>query len=383
MQHRPRSPRKGREATATEASPADGEGRRLRLEKLFAEAPAAIAILRGPEHTFELVNPLYTRIFGAHRDYVGHPARQVLADLDQPRLWDLLDRTYAAGETSVGVEWAVEIDRRGDGTVDQAFYNFAFQPVPDGVFVHAVEVTDLVSARRRAEEAVRARDEFLSVASHELRNPLTNVVGSAEMLVRQRRFGQLDDAALDRGINRLLVGAQRLVRLVDELLDVSRLRTGHWGFRTERIAFSMLVLQAVERAAQHTAGRTMHLDLECGDCVVDVDPDRLGQVIDNLIENAIKYSPHGDGIRLVAQAQGETVEFRVVDQGIGLPHGMAERMFEPFERGANAAAANIPGLGLGLYISRQIAERHGGSLGAESEGEGRGTTMILRLPTIA
>jgi two-component system sensor histidine kinase VicK len=115
-------------------------------------------------------------------------------------------------------------------------------------------------------------------------------------------------------------------------------------------------------------------------CSLVIDPDRIEQVMDNLIGNAIKYSPGGGEIHVTLASEENGVLLSVRDAGIGLPAGMLERIFEPFGRAANAVSRNIEGLGLGLYICRQIAEQHGGRLWAESEGEGKGTTLRLWLP---
>jgi signal transduction histidine kinase len=141
-----------------------------------------------------------------------------------------------------------------------------------------------------------------------------------------------------------------------------------------------LLRTAVERQQEQSLSHRLVLDVDSGPCLADVDPDRIEQVVENLLANAIKYTPEGGDIQ-VALTQGEGgIELRVRDPGIGLPPGAQERIFEPFGRAPNAIRRNIEGLGLGLYICRKIGEQHGGRLWAESAGEGRGTTMRLWLP---
>jgi signal transduction histidine kinase len=236
-------------------------------------------------------------------------------------------------------------------------------------------------ARADAESAVRARDEFLSIASHELRNPLATLKGRLDLLLRQARRGRLDPDQLPHQLETASAAAARLGRLIDDLLDVSRLRTGQMPLVPSDVDLVRLLREATDRIA--TTGGPNHdvrLEVACQSCVVRGDPDRLEQVVANLLENAFKYSPQGGTVRVELVASERGVLVRVTDQGIGLPAGAEELIFEPFGRAPNASARNIPGMGLGLYVSRQIAAAHDGRLWAESRGEGHGTTFSLWLP---
>jgi signal transduction histidine kinase len=165
--------------------------------------------------------------------------------------------------------------------------------------------------------------------------------------------------------------------LTDDLLDVSRLQRGELPLRPERTDLAALVREVV-RHGEWGEGRLI-LDGEA-DLEVVVDANRIRQVVSNLLDNAVKYSPDGAEVRVRLDRQGEGALLEVQDAGIGLAPETLESIFTPFGRAPNAAAANIPGLGLGLYLARRIAEQHGGKLWAESEGEGRGTLMSLWLP---
>jgi PAS domain S-box-containing protein len=239
------------------------------------------------------------------------------------------------------------------------------------------------SARREADAAtvaVRLRDEFLSVASHELRNPVAGMKGAAQLLRRAQQRGQLDGVRLNRYVGMIEQTANRLANLTDDLLDVSRLQQGVLPMRPQETDLAKLLESVVERLCEQNVAHRLVLDLGDVPCVATIDPDRVEQVVDNLISNAIKYTPGGGDIQVSLRCEDEGVEVRVRDAGIGLPEGSLERIFEPFGRASNAVQRNIEGLGLGLYICRKIGEQHGGRLWAESEGEGLGTTMRLWLP---
>ena len=235
-----------------------------------------------------------------------------------------------------------------------------------------------------AQAAVRARDEFLAIAAHELRTPLTAVKGHAQGLLRALRRGTLAPDRLARGLEVLTAAGDRLAALTEELLDVGRLRTGHLALR---LADVDLAAFAHEQAATFAFAlddtHRLVVDTPAEPCVVRADAARLEQVLANVLENAVKYSPDGGEIRVAVRCQDSGVASLVQDPGIGLPGGAAERIFAPFGRAANATGLNLPGMGLGLFISHGILERHGGWIRAESAGEGRGTTITFWLPVDA
>jgi len=232
----------------------------------------------------------------------------------------------------------------------------------------------------QAREAIRARDEFLSIASHELRNPVAAIVGTAQLLERVRRRGELELTRLDRHVATIERTAAHLASLVNDLLDVSRLQQGRLPLRVREVDLAELVRTVAGRHQARDGQPPLWLRLGADPCLIAADADRLEQVVTNLLDNAVKYSPPDAPIELTLTGDEAGVLLVLRDRGIGLPAGTSERIFEPFGRAANATERNIPGLGLGLYICRQIAERHGGRLWAESAGEDRGTSLHLWLP---
>ncbi|HTE85768.1 MAG TPA: HAMP domain-containing sensor histidine kinase, partial [Dehalococcoidia bacterium] len=237
-------------------------------------------------------------------------------------------------------------------------------------------------SRSLAETALKAREEFLSIASHELRTPVASLKGSAQLLRRRRERGEIDFQRFDRMLSIIDETADRLTALVNELLDVSRIQTNHLELSAESLDLSMLLENAVD-GARVEMGEKHAFSLYVGapHSAIWADAERLGQVWGNLLDNAVKYSPLGGtvDVRLQRTEDGGFL-VTVHDPGIGLPAGAEEAIFEPFSRAPNAMAGHFAGMGLGLYICRKIVELHGGRIWAESSGEGDGTDVHVWLP---
>jgi PAS domain S-box-containing protein len=230
-----------------------------------------------------------------------------------------------------------------------------------------------------AQEALRVRDEFLTIASHELRTPITAIRATAQLLQRTQARRTLDDARLERFLRTFTEESERLGALADDLLDISRLRTGHLELHPSAVDVGGLVRRAVRRAQALSARHVLHADIARGFTIL-ADAGRLEQVLEQLLTNAVKYSPDAGPIEVTVHREGEGVHISVRDAGIGLPEGADARIFQPFGRAPNAAARQIEGLGLGLCLARSIVERHGGRIWATSPGEDLGTTVHLWLP---
>ncbi len=357
---------------------------RDQLHRLFQQAPAAIAILSGPEHIFTLANARYLELVYPH-DVLGRTIREAFPEIEGQGIYELLDQVYETGEPYIGNEQRVTM-RRGDDPVPRpTYFNFVYAPIrnADGaieaVFAHAYDVTDQVLARQTAQEAVRARDQFLSIASHELRNPVAGIKGAAQLLERSYQAGRLDQDRLERLVRLLVDGSNHLASLTDDLLDVSRLQSGRMPLHCRPVDLAEVVRNLVALQVQQD-DMALALDIWDEPCPVVIDPDRVEQVIANLLDNARKYSPSRAQATVTLRREGTGVRITVQDQGIGLPPGTEEQIFQLFSRAPNAVAANISGFGLGLYVCRQITLQHGGRLWAESLGEDQGTSMHLWLP---
>ncbi len=230
-----------------------------------------------------------------------------------------------------------------------------------------------------AQAAIRTRDEFLSIAAHEMKTPMTSLTGYAQVL--QRRFardktsGERDRRAVDV----IAAQAERLSRLIAAPLDVSRIETGHFTLDRQLVDLPGLVRRVVEEAQPALDRHTLELRAPDGGLVVEGDALRLEQVLQNLIQNAIKYSPEGGPVNVRVDERAGRAAISVSDKGIGVPAEAQPRLFQRFFRAANLAGSSISGMGIGLYVVREIVSRHGGTVDVASQ-EGEGSTFTISLP---
>jgi len=240
--------------------------------------------------------------------------------------------------------------------------------------------TEQVEARRKVEDLSRLKDEFLSIASHELRTPVTSIKGYTQLA--KTLIHENDLATSEEYLDIALDQIDRMSRLILELLDVSRIETGRLEIRHEPIPWVHFVRDVVHRHHTAVSDRRIHVQIADTNKTVNGDRDRLEQVLGNLLENAVKYSPDGSEIFVGVEDRGDHLVTSVCDRGIGIPTDEIAQVFERFHRGRQVSSTNYGGLGLGLYITKQIIERHGGAIWVESK-EGAGTTFYFTLPAEA
>ncbi len=248
----------------------------------------------------------------------------------------------------------------------------------------AAEVAERRRAEQKLREVDRRKNEFLATLAHELRNPLAPIGHGLEILAR---LGDTDEDRLRARATLSVIERQvsHLVRLVDDLLDVSRISHGKVGLRPERISLSTVVESALEAARPLLVLRRHALDVRLPRSPVPLcaDPVRLAQVLTNLLSNAAWYTEPGGRIRVEADREGGSVVVRVADSGIGIPEDSLAHIFTMFGQAAPTPAVGHGGLGIGLALARQLALMHGGSLTAASDGPGKGSVFTLRLPVEA
>ena len=245
-----------------------------------------------------------------------------------------------------------------------------------------VDVADatVYSFQDRTDERVvdKLKDDFVATASHELRTPLSAIYGAAKTL---RRADVLDDDGVDRLIGIISSESERLARVIDDILFASHLDSGRLRLESERVDVAALAHEVAESfRIQLESEITLRVEVPSNGLPgVDVDPIKLRRVLLNLLENAIKYSPGGGPVVLRVEAENGRLRLRVRDEGLGIPRGEQERIFEKFYRADPQLARGVGGTGLGLYICRELVHRMGGEIEVESE-PGRGSTFTVDLP---
>ena len=376
-----------------QAARGEAELQKQHLHALFMQAPVAIAVLRGAQHVVELANPIACRVWGRRPEQVlGRPLLDALPEVRQQQWEGLLADVYHFGETRSGTEVPAQLDRNGDGVLETVYFDFVYTPLRDvhgtvdGVLVIASEVTTQVLARQQmdslriaAEDANRAKDEFLAMLGHELRNPLAPILTALQLL----KLRGVDGVERERALIERQV--RHLVRLVDDLLDVSRITRGKITLRPEPIEIAEVVARAIEIASPLFEQQRHELDVDVPGTglLVNGDPGRLAQVVANLLTNAAKYTEAGGKVTVRAWREGGWLAVEVRDTGVGIEPDVLPQIFDMFVQERQAIDRTIGGLGLGLAIVRSLVNPHGGSVTAESGGRGRGATFTVRLPLLS
>ena len=371
----------GRISSRLEEQFGSSVGTQRPVRRLLNKVELPIAVLRGEGLIVENANRAYLDLVG-DREIIGKPFGEPLArPCDESPIPFASGARHAAGGRTL-------LQRRNDEG-EETYWDFVLTPVRDGVHGrdrHVVaigtDVTDELRACRQREslaaEAISAnlaKDQFLAALGHELRNPLSPILTGLQ-LMRSKGLCSHELDVVERQ-----VGA--VVRLVDDLLDVSRISRGQIELQKERVEVANVVARAIETVDPLLAERRHRLTVlvpESG-LPVDVDPARMGQVIANLLTNAAKYSEPESEITVRAERDEQWVRISAEDRGIGIAADMLPHVFEPFAQERSAVRRSRGGLGLGLAIVRNLVEHHGGKVTVRSEGLGLGSTFCVELPT--
>ena len=376
------------------------ESERQRLAIIFRESPAAISILRGSEFIVELANPMILDVWGKGADIIGRPFFDAVPEIRGQGFDQLLRGVLETGVPYHGKEALARLDRARDGTLRDAYFDFVYAQLPgsdgasDAVFVHAYEVTEQVLARRNseklrdaeqlarqdAEAANRLKDEFLATMSHELRTPLNAILGWASLLQR----GDIQDPeGVRRGITTIERNAQAQARLIEDVLDVSRIISGKLRLDGGRVSLRAIASAALDVVHPAADARRVQLlvELDAHDQFELIgDADRLQQIVWNLLSNAVKFTPADGRVTLGIQRAGSSIRLTVRDTGAGIAREHLPFIFERFRQVDSSTTRKYGGLGLGLAIVRHLVELHGGAVSAESVGAGHGATFTVDLP---
>jgi signal transduction histidine kinase/ActR/RegA family two-component response regulator len=353
---------------------------------LVAQIPHAAATL-GPDGTILSCNPRFADLLlEPSASIPGQSMHAFVAPASRRAFEDLLS-------DAVGAEVHTEILlQRADGGFAQAYLGVRALRV--GVRGACLVLTDLTEQRRYEElrrtqealretesrllEADRRKDEFLATLAHELRNPLAPMRNAVKIL---KAKGPLDPQlvwardVLDRQ-------TQGMTRLLEDLLDVSRISRDRLKLRTDRVDLVTVIEAALETSqpAIDAAGHQLTISLPAEPIRLTADPVRLAQVFSNLLQNAAKYTEPGGQIQLTAERGGAEVRVSVRDSGVGIPSEQLSQIFEIFSQAKPALVSAQSGLGIGLSLVKSLVELHGGSIEARSEGAGRGSEFVVRLP---
>jgi signal transduction histidine kinase len=319
------------------------------------------------------VTPAVVRLHEAPSDSTGDPDGMALLNLRSLLAVPIIFRARVRG---VLVSGSTQGPVLGDG---EARLAAAIAERAGPALENAALWADLQEQVAREQRAQRAKDDFLSIVSHELRTPLTSIQGYAQLLENRMR-----DSAGPKELSQIRTirtQVTRMRRLVEDLLDVSRIdRRGLVSIEPAPLDLAVELREAAARTEREHPERRVEVEAP-EELPIHADRDRIGQVLTNLLDNAVKYSPGGGRVVVHAEARGNGVEVTVADEGIGLTPDQAERIFERFYQADDDSARRPGGLGLGLYITRAIVLAHGGEISAgPNAAAGRGTVIRIRLP---
>ena len=376
-----------------------GNAERERLDLMFRESPAAICVLRGRTFIVELANPFILKLCNKSSNVIGMPLFEAIPELCDQGFDDLLGEVLDTGVPYQGKEQRAHFAGKTDGQYRDIYADFVCVPLPgsegqcDSVFVHAYDVTDKVlarqlseqlreaeqSARKEAEAANRLKDEFLATMSHELRTPLNAILGWASLL----RRGSNDPASLERALATIERNARTQQRLIEDVLDVSRIVSGKLSLDMRRIDLVAIARAAVDvvRPAADAKRVTILFNPAPNDFLELIgDADRFQQIMWNLLSNAVKFTPPAGRVSLNVACVGSSAHIVVRDTGAGIASEHLPFIFERFRQVDSSTTRKFSGLGLGLAIVRHLAELHGGFVIAESAGLNQGATFTVKVP---
>jgi signal transduction histidine kinase/DNA-binding response OmpR family regulator len=360
------------------------------VQALVDRAPLGVYLL-DPDLRIAQLNPVAAEMFGDIPGGVaGRSFEEIVRTIWKARYADEILRifrhTLETGESHETARAQLRIDR---GLTEYYSWRLERITLPDGrngLVCYFWNVSEQVSAlqaleesREALKEAGRRKDEFLATLAHELRNPLApirNGLQIARLASHEGRSTERIQEMIERQVD-------QMVRLVDDLMDVSRITRGRIELRKEPIELSVLVWNAVETSRPLIAAARHQLSVAIPDesLIVYADSVRITQVIVNLLNNAAKYTAEGGRIWLTVRREESEAIVSVRDDGIGIPAGALLRIFEPFAQADQGYDRARGGLGIGLTLARRLVEMHGGTVHARSEGEGQGSEFVIRLPT--
>ncbi len=357
--------------------------RAAQFETLLNEAPLGVFLVDADFRIRE-TNPTARAAMDAPADLIGRDFDALLRTLwpeaNAHEIATAFRRALATGAPYFVPEWSAE---RVDRGVTE-FYEWQISRIPladgqNGVVCYFRDISQHVRARRLLESADRQKDEFLAMLAHELRNPLAPIRNAGEVLSRL----DLDEPRAEQAVGVVQRQITTLTRLVDDLLDVSRITRGRVELQLKSVLLSDVVAQAVEMVEPLVKEKRQKLSTTTYRALrVQGDPARLVQCIGNVLTNAVKYTDEGGAIQLEVSEDAGAALVSVTDNGMGIPHELQARVFDLFVQGDRTLDRAQGGLGIGLSVVKRLVEMHGGSVAVFSDGPGHGSRFEMRLPLI-
>ena len=382
------------QARATEDALQSVRVEQTRLADLFRQAPAFIAVLRGPDHVFEMTNAEYEKLLG-YRKLVGRSVREAVPEAESQGFVKLLDDVFVTGQSFVGQEIPLSLRNSPGAELEQTYVTFVYQAIVEadgtrsGVFVHGVDVTSHVRARVEAEraraEAVAAntaKSDFLAAMSHELRTPLNAIAGHAQ-LMDMGVHGPVTEAQ-HNALERIVRSEQHLLSLINDVLNFAKMEAGRIEYNVKDLSLAEIVSAVKPMIEPQLDSMGLRYETRVPEDIrVMGDAEKLRQILLNLLSNAIKFTERGGRItvdtpRRLDMPEG-VVWLRVTDTGIGIPRDKQDMIFDPFVQVHRNLTSTTEGTGLGLAISRDLARGMDGDLRVRSM-EGMGSMFTLSLP---
>jgi len=359
--------------------------RTAQFATLLQEAPLGMYLVDADMRIRE-INPIARPLFGGIADLLGREVEEVMRLMWPAALAEetvrMFRHTLQTGESHVVPE---RIERRLDRDQDE-YYEWLIHRIPltDGLFgvvCYFREITAHVRARQQLQAADRQKDEFLAMLAHELRNPLAPIYTASEILSRQLH----DQPQVQAAIATIKRQASQLTRLVDDLLDVSRITKGRIDLKRESLDLSEVIAQALETVEPLLQEKQHQVLIDAGQQPLCVSGDsvRLAQCVINLLTNAAKYTDVGGQIRIETRVEGGNAVIDVTDSGVGMSAELLPRVFDLFVQSDRTLDRSEGGLGIGLSVVKRLVEMHGGRVAARSAGAGHGSTFEIRLPMVA
>jgi PAS domain S-box-containing protein len=352
-----------------------------RFEALFDAAPVGIYVVAA-DMKIRQVNPKALPIFGEIPGLIGRDFAEVIHSL-WPKAYadEILERFRHTLETGESYFVPERIEKRLDRDMLEYYQwqinRILLQEGEYGVVCFFSDISSQVLTREALVRADRRKDEFLATLAHELRNPIAPLSTGLEIIRRSadRQIREETRGMMERQV-------RQMTRLVDDLLDISRLNHNRLELRKARINLSAVVQSAIDttRPQIEAAGHTLTITLPSTPVYLDGDLTRLAQVFWNLFNNSAKYTPSGGRISLTAEAEGDEAIVTVQDNGIGIPAESISGLFEMFSQVDRSVSWSQGGLGIGLALVKRLTEAHGGSVQVRSDGPGEGSSFIVRLP---